>query len=40
MVRGFENVCEIISDRASESLEKSLQWVIYRDEKLKIFEKL
>ena len=22
MVRGFENVCEIISDKASESLEK------------------
>ena len=33
MVRGFENVCEIISDWASESLEKSLEWVIYREEK-------
>ena len=33
MVRGFENVCEIISDWASKSLEKSLEWVIYRGEK-------
>ena len=40
MVRGFENVCKFISDWASESLEKSLQWAIYREEKWKIFEKL
>ena len=33
MVRRFENVCEIISDWASKSLEKSLEWVIYREEK-------
>ena len=40
MMRGFENVCKIILDWASESLEKSLQWAIYREEKWKIFEKL
>ena len=33
MVRGFENVCEIISDKASESLEKGLVGAIYKEEK-------
>ena len=32
MVRGFENVCEIISDKASESLEKRLAGAIYKEE--------
>ena len=33
MGRGFENVCEIISDKASESLEKRLAGAIYKEEK-------
>lgn len=33
MARGFENICEIISDKASESLEKRLAGAIYKDEK-------
>ena len=33
MVRGFENVCEIISNKASESLEKRLAGAIYKEEK-------
>ena len=33
MERGFENVCEIISDKASENLEKRLAGAIYKDEK-------
>ena len=31
--RGFENVCEIISDKTSESLQKSLAGAIYKEEK-------
>ena len=34
MARGFENVCEIISNWASEDLEKSLAGVVYKHEKL------
>ena len=30
--RGFENVCEIISDKTSESLQKSLAGAIYKEE--------
>ena len=30
---GFENVCEIISDKTSESLQKSLAGAIYKEEK-------
>ena len=33
MARGFETVCEIISDKASENLEKRLAGAIYKDEK-------
>ena len=33
MARGFENICEIISDKASENLEKRLAGAIYKDEK-------
>ena len=33
MARGFENVCEIISYKASENLEKRLAGAIYKDEK-------
>ena len=33
MARGFENVCEIISDKTSESLQKSLAGAIYKEEK-------
>ena len=33
MVLGFENVCEIISDKASESLKKRLAGAIYKEEK-------
>ena len=32
MARGFENVCEIISDKTSESLQKSLAGAIYKEE--------
>ena len=31
--RGFENVCEIISDKTSESLQTSLEGAIYKEEK-------
>ena len=31
--RGFENVCEIIPDKTSESLQKSLAGAIYKEEK-------
>ena len=33
MARGFENVLEIIADKASENLEKGLAGAIYKDEK-------
>ena len=33
MARGFENICEIISDKASERLEKCLAGAIYKEEK-------
>ena len=33
MARGFENVCEIILDETSESLQKSLAGAIYKEEK-------
>ena len=33
MAWGFENVCEIISYKASENLEKRLAGAIYKDEK-------
>ena len=33
MVHSFENVCEIIPDRASEGLEKSLVGAVYEEEK-------
>ena len=33
MKRGFENVCEIISMKDSESLEKNLARAIYKEEK-------
>ena len=33
MARGFENVCEIISNWASEGLEKSLAGAVYKQEK-------
>ena len=33
MARGFENVCEIISDEASENFGKSLAGAIYKEEK-------
>ena len=32
MARGFENVCEIISNWASEDLEKSLAGAVYKQE--------
>ena len=35
MVHSFENVCEIIPDRASEGLEKSLVGAVYEEEKKK-----
>ena len=31
--RGFENVCETILDKTSESLQKSLAGAIYKEEK-------
>ena len=33
MARGSENVCEIISDKARESLEKRLAGASYKEEK-------
>ena len=33
MARGFQNVCEITSDKISESLQKSLAGAIYKEEK-------
>ena len=35
MARGFEYACEIISDKTSESLQKSLAGTIYKEEKWK-----
>ena len=35
MVHSFENVCEIIPDRAREGLEKSLVGAVYEEEKKK-----
>ena len=34
MARGFQNVCDIISDWPSERLEKSLSGAIYKKEKM------
>ena len=33
MACGFQNVCEITSDKTSESLQKSLAGAIYKEEK-------
>ena len=35
MARGFEYACETISDKTSESLQKSLAGTIYKEEKWK-----